>query len=360
MYLAAMRLRLNSMGYGPDAVGRLDDGRVVFVRGGAPGDVVDIEVTNSHSRHLEARIVSLVEASDHRREPACEHHRSEECGGCPWQHLSDDCQQAEKQAIVVREVGRIAKQITVRPMLVPGPPLGYRRRTRLGHNGDRLGYRYRGQQRIFDIRMCPVLQPELEAELDTIRDAVKEWRSGNVDVMVDESGDVIVGGPANAFAQPNRHAEKALIDLVLEAVPIQAKTVVELFCGAGTFTVPLLERGHGVSAWEVDKQSLAKLIEKAPDAMVHRADLFKGPHVFGHPDAIVLDPPRKGASACMQSIIDSQPDTVCYVSCDVMTLCRDISVLVSGGYIVEWVQPVDAFPQTHHIECVARLTKETP
>jgi len=348
------------MGYGPDAVGRLDDGRVVFVRGGAPGDLVDIEVTNAHSRHLEAKILSVVEASKHRREPECEHHRTDECGGCPWQHLSDECQQTEKQSIVVREIGRIANNITVRPMLVPGPPLGYRRRTRLGHNGNRLGYRYRGQQRIFDIRMCPVLQPELEAELNAIRNAVKEWQSGNVDVMVDASGDVIVGGPANAFAQPNQHAEKALIELVLEAVPADAKTVVELFCGAGTFTVPLLERGHSVSAWEMDKRALAQLRKKAPDAMVQRADLFRGSHSFGQPNAVVLDPPRKGASACMESILNSRPDIICYVSCDVMTLCRDINVLVSGGYCVEWVQPVDAFPQTHHIECVAKLVKETP
>ena len=155
--------------------------------------------------------------------------------------------------------------------------------------------------------------------------------------MVDASGDVIVGGPAKSFAQPNLHAEKALIDLVLQAIPDNPSSIVELFCGAGTFTLPLIKQGHSVSAWEVDKQSLQKLTKKAPGTTAIRADLFKGNHDFGHPDVIVLDPPRKGALACMESILKSGPDFICYVSCNVMTLCRDINILMNGGYHVEWV-----------------------
>ena len=347
------------MAHGADAVGHLDTGKVVLARGAAPGDRARIRILREHRSYVEAELVEIVAPGPGRREAPCAHITSDECGGCPWQHLTESVQQKEKQALVAREVQRIDPDASVREIRTDIPPFGYRRRTRFGHNGRRLGYRQRGVQKIFDLVSCPVLDPRIDRELDGIRSAVAARPSGNIDVMVDAAGDVHVGGPAATFLQPSAVAETILSELVLEAIPSSAKTVVELFAGAGTFTRPLVQRGHDVRAWEVDRRSVQALRKRLPAIRVERLDLLRPKQKIdlGRADAVLLDPPRKGAFACIESIVDTKADTICYVSCDPMTLCRDLDALGAAGYQIQWVQPVDAFPQTQHVECVVSLQR---
>lgn len=352
-------MTLMAMANGPDAVGRLSDGKVVLVRGAAPGDHAQIEILEENKTLARGRVLRRIISSADRREPRCRHARSRECGGCPWQHLDEAAQRREKQTLIEREVARIDPTAEVRPIRSDVPAFGYRRRARLGHRGSRLGYRRPGQRKIFDLLECPILEPTLEGSIAGIRAAVAGRESGNVDVLLDSAGDVIVDGPARIFAQPSAAAEAVLVELVLAAVPAEPLArVAELFCGAGTFTLPLLERGHPMSAWELDRRAVARLRERAPTAEVHRADLMRAPldlELTGA-ESVVLDPPRAGAAAAVPAILRSGASTVVYVSCDPMTLCRDLAGLCAGGYRIDYVQPVDAFPQTHHTECVARLS----
>ncbi len=345
------------MTHGPNAVGRLENGKVVMAPGVAPGDRARVTIVRDHRAWIEAEATEIVSRHESYREPPCRHARSGECGGCAWQHLTEDAQHREKQALVEREFARVAPEAEIRPIRTDVPPFGYRRRTKLGHRDGMLGYRKRGERRIFDVWACPVLVEPLELALDEIREAVSDWRSGNVDVMVDAEGQIVVGGPAQSFMQPSAVTEKVLVELVLEAIPDDADDVEELFAGTGTFTIPLLERGHGVRAYEFDPQTVKALARRAPGASVVRADLLKpGLELdMGSPDAILLDPPRKGALPCLPSIAACGVPVICYVSCEPMTLCRDIGALHKFGYRVDWVQPIDAFPQTEHIECVTRL-----
>lgn len=351
---------IERMTFGPDAVSHLPDGRVALVRGGVPGDESRIAVTVEHARYVEAEIIELTRASADRREARCQHARSGECGGCPWQHMDETAQQREKQLIVAREIGRLSATAEVRPLTAPAPAFGYRRRARLGHKGEMLGYRRRGMRRIFDLQECPILDPRIEAELGAVRAAVRDWPSGNVDLMVDSDGEVVVGGPAASFVQASDQVEAALVSLVLAAIPKSDARVCELFSGSGAFTLPLAARGHQVTAYESDPRAVQSLKSKSPAVRVNRKDLLKPGLTLAPADAVLLDPPRKGAMPCMDAIISTGARTVCYVSCDIMTLCRDLRVLLAGGYQLDWVQPMDAFPQTHHIECVATLSLTEP
>jgi tRNA/tmRNA/rRNA uracil-C5-methylase (TrmA/RlmC/RlmD family) len=270
--------------------------------------------------------------------------------------MSEACQQEQKQAIVSREIARVAPAAELRPMSSPVPAFGYRRRARFGHMGSMLGYRRRGERRLFDLEECPILDLRILDEMPAIKQAVAQWPSGNVDVMVDDKGQVVVGGPAGIFAQASQAAEEALIEFVLDAVPTSAQSVCELFAGAGTFSIPLLKRGHQLTTFELDRVAVDKLRKLAPTIDARRADLFRPGLSFGTPDCVLLDPPRKGALPCLDAIIQSRPAVICYVSCDLMTLCRDLRILIENRYQLDWIQPVDIFPQTHHIESVSRLS----
>lgn len=182
--------------------------------------------------------------------------------------------------------------------------------------------------------------------------------SGNIDVLFDGSG-VVIGGAARNFRQPAAEGEAALIEMVLEAVDADAKSVAELFCGSGTFTIPLDARGHHVRAWEMDGGAVAALSLAAPRVDAYRADLLRSEITpgLGSPDVVLLDPPRAGAGPCMEAIGAAAPKTVVYVSCAPMTLCRDLRLLLPFGYRIDWVAPLDAFPQTPHVEVVVRLVR---
>ena len=357
-------VRLDAMAHGPEAVGKLASGKVVFVRGGAPGDVAELAIFEDHARYARASITRLEVVSQARREPFCAHARAGECGGCPWQHLDETTQEQEKAALVLREVRRVQPDALVRPIRVDVPKVGYRRRARLGHKPQAggpavVGFRQPAQRRIFSLHSCPVLDPRLDLELGAIARALADRRAGSVDLLVDAAGEIHVGGPAAWFAQPSADTERVLIELVLEAIPRSANRVAELFSGAGTFTEPLVRRGHEVSAWELDRGSIQRLTERLPDVLARRADLLRqGLDLdLGAPDAVLLDPPRAGALPCMKPICASGAPHVVYVSCDPVTLCRDLRELSRGGYRIEWVQPVDAFPQTFHVETVCLLRR---
>lgn len=354
------------MSNGPDAIARLEDGRVAFVLGAAPGEKVEAQILSDHGSYVRTSITEILEPSTDRRDAPCRHAREGVCGGCPWQHLTDERQHAEKESLIRREAARHLPGVMVHPILTPLPPFGYRRRARFGHRDGRVGYRTRGTHSLFAIEQCPILHPDLEAALPAVRHAVRNRASGNVDAMLFPDGRVRIGEEAAPFAQPSADAEAALVDLVLAALPEAPVRIVELFAGAGTFTVPMLQRGHRVDAYEGDRATVSRLRETAPKARAFQVNLLKSDRAptealqFGDADCVVLDPPRAGALPCIDAIARTGAQTVIYVSCDPMTLFRDLKALVAAGYDVESVQPVDAFPQTPHIETVAICRRRLP
>ena len=353
-------IHLERMSHGPNAVGKEPSGRTIMAYGGAPSEWVDVRIRKEHKRYAEGDVIRVETPSPFRREPPCMHARSGECGGCAWQHIAEKGQQEQKQQIVVREVSRVAPEAIVHPIRSDIPAFGYRRRARLGYRNGLLGYRRPRERRIFDVEQCPVLDPRLEAALPRVREAITGRKSGNIDILLDSNGDVLIGKSAQAFAQASVSGERALIELVLMAVPESSTKIIELFCGSGTFTIPLVNRGHQVIGWEYDKSALRRLNRLKPSIKTVRMDLLKSGKKFdfGQAEVVVLDPPRAGAAPCIPGIVETDAHTIVYVSCAPMTLCRDLAQLKQHGFCVDWVQPLDAFPQTHHIECVAKLSRE--
>ena len=177
-------------------------------------------------------------------------------------------------------------------------------------------------------------------------------------------GNAMVKIPPNAFLQPTRAGEAALLGQVA-AMTTKAKHVLDLFSGLGTFALPLAARAK-VHAVEADKPMVDALAAAARAAKglkpvtTEVRDLFKGPLTpleLSPYDAVVLDPPRAGAEAQVRTLAASKVRRIAYVSCDAATFARDAAILVAGGFTLGPVTPVDQFLFSSHIEVVASFVR---
>ncbi|MCA9706519.1 MAG: class I SAM-dependent RNA methyltransferase, partial [Myxococcales bacterium] len=171
---------------------------------------------------------------------------------------------------------------------------------------------------------------------------------------------------AAAFFQVNRAQAERLIDLVRARIDCGPESVVvDAYGGVGTFAVLLAPHVGTVVSIEESGPAVEDARVNAEGLPNVELRLGKTEEVLGTlpgpVDAIVLDPPRSGCQpAALAAVVEHGPRRVVYVSCDPETLARDLRVLVDAGYALLEVQPVDMFPQTHHVECVATLERQAP
>ncbi|HZS38298.1 MAG TPA: TRAM domain-containing protein [Polyangia bacterium] len=403
-------LTLDALAFGGEAVGREPSGRVVFVAGGAPGDVVEVRLTERKKSFARGELVRVLEAGE-RVAPPCP--IAGTCGGCPWMHVAPAAQLAAKQEIVRRALagsGAEVRQIAAAPAW-----LGYRVRARFTAREGRVGFQARRSHRVIDVETCPALEPALDRAMASARralgDALGEGgtlaglaapdgrvhlalepgESANRRVLAERSaqlaGGAIAGvtlgaqtfgearlelgggvlGSADGFAQANAAQNEALRRFVLDEARLRGgERVLELYAGAGNFTVALAARAR-VTAVEGDRAAAARLGDalragappgnftvRAEAAEQAVATLAKQGARF---DVVVLDPPRSGAAAAVEGIAALAPARIVYVSCDPMTLARDVARLGELGYSAVRAQPLDMMPHTSHVEVVCTLER---
>jgi 23S rRNA (uracil1939-C5)-methyltransferase len=384
-----LRVELDSLAFGGDAVGRDDEGRVIFVPGGAPGDAVLVTVEEERKGYARAALERVLRAGPARVEPPCPRYL-EGCGGCQWQHVAGDAQRAAKTDIVRRALRHAGP---VEDARAPSPPFGWRRRARLRFRNGEIGYLARRSHRLVDVDRCPQLEPALEAALVALR-GLRFEGSGEIELLLGGRGDVhavlpavagaaervgvagiagvIAGGVihgadridladdpepfwsrADVFAQASATGNLALRRLVLEAAgPLAGRRVLELFAGSGNFTRDLAREAEVVAVEE--SAAAVELARANLAARGLRAELRSGPAAVPdrHFDLIVVDPPRAGLAPELAAALATTRAPIVYVSCDPNTLARDAKLL---GRRLERAIPLDLMPQTFHIEVVAVL-----
>ncbi|MBT8457413.1 MAG: class I SAM-dependent RNA methyltransferase, partial [Alphaproteobacteria bacterium] len=171
--------------------------------------------------------------------------------------------------------------------------------------------------------------------------------------------------PPGAFLQATRHGEDTLRAAVVEAIG-PAKSVVDLFAGCGTFALPLARRArvHAVEAGSDMLSAADRAWRKASglrDLSTETRDLFRRPLLpdeLAHYDAVVIDPPRAGAEAQMREIVEAKTSRIAAVSCNPVSFARDAKLLIDGGYRLDWVQIVDQFRWSPHIELAAAFRRD--
>lgn len=355
-----------------EAIGRVD-GVVLFVPFGLPGDHAEVMITERKRTFARGRLVRLLQASAQRVAPLCPHFTS--CGGCEWQHIPYDQQLRLKENNVRTQLTRIGKLTdpTVLACLPSPTPYGYRNHARLQRTATgAVGYRAARSHEIVPITTCPILEPQLAAALQQLTLADQPQDQAEIELRVPTPlliGDYTYTIAPDAFFQVNTAVAVQLVATVLQALALQGQEqVLELYCGMGLFTAAIAGAGAHVLGIEASTAAIADARINAERAGVaDRVDLMATPveHALRLPtvtqrqwDALLLDPPRAGVSSpAMTALRDLVPSKIVYVSCDAATLARDAQLLCANGYYLCYAQPLDMFPQTHHVETVALFAR---
>lgn len=404
-----IRVLLERIAGGGDAVGRLPDGRTVFVPRGAPQDDAEVEVLEEKPRFARGRLRAVVRASPARADPPCPHYVRDRCGGCQLQHLSYPAQLEAKRRIVGDALRRIGgRQLEDPPITAAPEPLRYRTRITLavsrGPAGDLLvGLHPQGEPgRVFQLEDCLITDPSLMAlwgrlraqfpllprdleslvlRLDRDRQAhlivtsgASPWAVEPLAAALADPAVVIwwrpAGGPARvlagadspfpalAFEQVNpslgweirRAAVASLGDLA-------GRTAWDLYGGVGDTARLMAAAGARVFSVDLDRSAI-EWAEQQPSAGIR---YFAGRveevlHRLPPPDVVILNPPRTGAHPALTGRLEAWAGPgrrACYVSCDPATLARDLKRMPSLA--VTALSAWDLFPQTAHVETLAVL-----
>ncbi len=371
-----IEVRLGSVAHGGFVVGR-SEGKVVFVTGGLPGELVQVEITERGKRYDRARVTRVLEAAPGRVEPPCR--IASECGGCDWQYADQPTQLDLKTAVVVEQLARLAGiDWAGRVEPVPGGLTGWRTRLRFAVDGDgRLGFRGRRSHGVVPLppEGCLIADSPPYDEARQVAEpgeevvvAVGTWTSTSLGPRLGIGPDPVrqrVSGrtfdvAADGFWQAHREAPEILTRAVIEGLrPQPGEAALDLYCGVGLFAGALVDAGCLVVGVEAGKEAVALARRNVPEARFIAAPLERAVHRLPETvDLVVLDPPRKGAGErVVRAVAARRPRAVAYVACDPAALARDLAHFAADGYEPTSIRGFDLFPMTHHIECVAILQR---
>jgi len=380
-----MRLFIEKLISGGDGLAIGEDGKKVFVAQTLPSEVVEASLEQTKGGYNLASVDALVEASEHRVQPACPYWGI--CGGCDFQYADADYQAQCKQEIVVDNLSRLGGfergSYHLEPT-VTGPAWNYRNRVRfhVDVSNKHVGFLQRKSSSLVRIESCPILTGQLNALLSDSKPLfeaarklmfanrggksryleVPAFASERIVSLLDEEIDITVGEKrffvtSEVFFQSNRYLTAALGEYV--AGKAIGTSVMDLYSGVGTFSAFLAQPGRRIVAVERQKQCL-QLAKKHLGDCEFYTDAVEvwAKRQYPSVDTVVVDPPRTGLDQGVPSLIASwKPLRIVYVSCNSVTLARDLQRFASEGYTVTTVRVFDLYPQTFHHEVVVVLDR---
>lgn len=412
-----IRLQTERPAYGGTAIGR-HDGKVCFVEGAIPGEHVEARIIEEKNDYFRAATVAILEPSPDRIAPACPLYGT--CGGCQQQHIAYHRQISLKQEILADTLRRIGKlDVALTEPLADAHPWAYRHRAQFKSNGSLLGFYRAGSRDIVDVVQCPVLCEGISGILKNIRAVLSqnvriasalsdihvvsnnittaalcrvrvgsdlpltdfeffraEAKLAGLIVHVGHQEIGRLGEPvvvfsllgmqyatqADSFFQGHWRLNERVVAAVRDALqPLAGKRILDLYAGAGNFSLPLAASGAAVIAVEEHAGAVAGGLDNCARNRIDLIRFVQSPLEHYVPDApidaIILDPPRPGLANCVtETILRTNAQRIVYVSCNPSTFARDLRKL-SSAYEITEARLIDFFPQTYHLEAMAVLEK---
>jgi 23S rRNA (uracil1939-C5)-methyltransferase len=402
-------ITLENAAYGGESIGRLPDGRAVFVPLSIPGELVRIRVIEDKKRYARGELLEVLQPSPFRVSPRCPHFGI--CGGCHYQQIAYEQQLVIKRKILKDQLERIGKITNppVEEMIASQNPYNYRNHVQFHISpGGKPGYIRADNTGILEIDECHLpeemlnmIWPQLEVDPQT-GISILDLRLGDDDdiLLMLESSDtfdaefniedlpvsvvhtspqgiqVLAGSEytiikargrnfrvsAGSFFQVNLPQAEKMVAMIEELIPAGCGTVLELYAGVGLFSAFIAERVDRLVAVESSPLASEDFVSNLDE--FNNVELYQGfaekilPYLNIQPEVVVMDPPRAGVDKNVLEIITAmEPEHIMYISCDPATLARDSRRLVEGGYIPHIFTPIDLFPQTYHIETISHWTR---
>ena len=393
-------MRFERLVAGGDALGHLADGRVIFVPGALPGELVDVQITQAKKDFARGTVASIVEQSEHRVAPPCEH-VARGCGGCSWQHL-DVAQHMEAKVAIVREALRRNGKIETLEVTAGGfvPPTASRTTLRMAVTPDgRLGFRRGGSHDVIDTPTCLVAHPMLNEFIGDVRvtgatEATLRCgvTTGEVGIWLhDEDGEDVPGATVTGLPSHVVVGRKAMLHEVVQGVSLQVSMasffqasqvaaellvsavndaagdsslsgeygpIIDAYGGVGLFTATLVDTDIPVVLVESNPSACSDARSNLHDHDVSIEQIAVEQWRVQDAGLVIADPARNGLGAMgVNAIVATEAKRIVLVSCDAVAGARDIRLLLDAGYACEGVTVLDLFPNTPHVEVVSSFTR---
>lgn len=406
-----LELNVDRPAYGGLSIGRYE-GKVVMIKGAAlPGEMVEVVIEQEKKDFSIASVARIIKPSPHRIEPGCKLFGI--CGGCHLQHASYEEQVALKEDILRDSLKRTAKiDLKLSASLAADSPWNYRYRGQFKIKNGEIGFYREKSTDLIEIDNCPLMKDEINRSLEETKSIIEGISAKEIHIscgdsltallkihegekggsgfdriasafldsgfsgLIIETGDKEIlryGKPyitlnfeglqytvsAMSFFQSNYQLNQSLVRLIKETLqPYKGKRVLDLYAGAGNFSLPLAGDAE-VIAVEENPYAVEDGMRNLEINRINNCEFIRSSaesfQTSDKIDILILDPPRPGLTQkAIKNVLTMMPEQIIFISCDPATFSRDIRKL-SEIYDVESVRMVDLFPQTFHIESLAFL-----
>jgi len=411
--VSSLILKAETPVYGGYVLGR--DGRIIFIRGAIPGELVEVSVEERKRDYSVASVRNVIEPSPSRREPPCRIFGI--CGGCQLQFMEYEKQVSVKEEILLDAMRRIGDvEVTLMPSLA-AQEFGYRHRGQFKVSAEgAVGFYREGTREVIPVEHCPLMAPEINGMLRTLGNAdlrgVKEISMSSGDTlailvkgaMADEAAQALFDSGLSgiafedgdslgkdyitldlnglkysvtpwSFFQSHWSLNRVVVETVVrELSPLENKRILDLYAGAGNFSLLLALQAMEIVAVEENSSAVedgrrnvmlngvrnCTFVNLSVEKILESRKKHQAEKLFGetHYGIIILDPPRTGlTSECLRRIMETRSERIVYISCNPATLARDVKKM-RGKYDIESIRMVDFFPNTYHIEALVFLRRK--
>ena len=376
-------------------IGRINN-KIVFVPNTLPGEIVEIKYIKEKKNYIEGQAIKYIKKSNKRQKPLCKYYNI--CGGCNLMHLSYQDELEYKQKKVEEIIYKYTdKNINIKPIIPCEKEYNYRNKITF-HTNNKIGLYKKDTNEIIDIDNCLLadnninnILKELKKLNYTNEDIVVRsnnnktliYYKGTIDNIKNINADTIINNkqilkgnghieeylnnlkfiisPTSFFQVNTKQTLKLYEQIKKLAILSKGDNILDLYCGTGTIGLYLSKYCKQVLGVEINEEAINdaninKQINNISNAKFIKGDAKKViTDLHYKPDIIIVDPPRSGLfKGMVEDLCKFNAKKIIYVSCDPITLSRDLKVL-NKKYKIELIQPVDMFPHTHHVENIAIL-----